>query len=391
MTEPSDAPVEPPVGTPGQSAAPTAPEPATELPRRGGRSAVLWLAAMLALVVAAVGGSPYWAPPVMALLPWGADRLPDTGEVSRRVDAIDQQLAAAKQSADQLTSTVTVLSGRIDQLAAAGGDVVQARAALAALSQRVDQLAGAQQSAGAERQQVQQQVAALQAKLAAQPAVDPATIAAMQQQLTRLDGEAASLANLVAAVEKAAAAAPAADPTDAALVLTLLQIREAVAQGRPFQSEYDAFQALAGSRPDIAAAAAPLAAAAKSGVAGHAVLAQRLAELAGKIATATAPPPSADWREQALSHLRGLVTVRRIDGPNQTPAEAAVSTAQQALATGDLAGAVAALAPLPAPNAEAAAPWLQMARDRLQVETALARVQGLLVARLAPASTAPHS
>ena len=42
-------------------------------------------------------------------------------------------------------------------------------------------------------------------------------------------------------------------------------------------------------------------------------------------------------------------------------------------------------------NAEAAAPWLQMARERLAVETALAHIQELLIAHLTRPSETPAS
>ena len=69
----------------------------------------------------------------------------------------------------------------------------------------------------------------------------------------------------------------------------------------------------------------------------------------------------------------------------QSAPEAALSAAERSLAAGDLAGAVAALDPLSGPAAEAARPWLQMARQRLAVEAALHQVEGLLVARLGAA------
>jgi hypothetical protein len=148
---------------------------------------------------------------------------------------------------------------------------------------------------------------------------------------------------------------------------------------------------------------------AKTGVAGRAVLAKRLRELAGAIATAKAPEktpasapadadggPASDWVDQALIRLRGLVTVRRVDGaaprqPGGRP-ETAVNAAELALAGGDLEGAVDALDTLAGPSAEAAGPWLRMARERLAVEAVLNRAEALLVARLGTAkapATAP--
>ena len=84
-----------------------------------------------------------------------------------------------------------------------------------------------------------------------------------------------------------------------------------------------------------------------------------------------------------------LVTIRRIDGSSHTGSEGAAGTAQAALARGDLAVAVAALEPLTGADAEAARPWLLMARERLAAETALDHVQELLTERLGSPSAAP--
>src|SRR5712691_5852977 len=59
------------------------------------------------------------------------------------------------------------------------------------------------------------------------------------------------------------------DPTDIALVLTLLQIRDAIEAGRPFATGYETLIALAQARPEIAAAAAPLAEPAINGLPGR--------------------------------------------------------------------------------------------------------------------------
>jgi hypothetical protein len=172
------------------------------------------------------------------------------------------------------------------------------------------------------------------------------------------------------------------------LALLLGQMREAVEQARPFPAEFNAFVSLA-RNPDLASAAEPLAEPARNGVASRAVLAKKLAELAGRMAVASEPAGDSDWGAQTLARLRSLVTIRRIEGPSQTGSEAAVSAAQTALARGDLAGAVAALDPLAGANAEAAGPWMRMARERLAAEAALDHLQELLTARLGSAPAAP--
>jgi len=170
--------------------------------------------------------------------------------------------------------------------------------------------------------------------------------------------------------------------------LLLGQMREAIEQARPFPAEFDAFVRLTRGS-DLAAAAQPLAEPARNGVASRAVLAKGLTELAGRMAASDEPAAKSDWREQTLARLRGLVTIRRIDGSSRTRSDGAVGTAQAALARDDLAGAVAALEPLTGADAEAARPWLLMARERLAAETALDHVQELLTERLGNPAAAP--
>jgi hypothetical protein len=175
---------------------------------------------------------------------------------------------------------------------------------------------------------------------------------------------------------------------DGTLALLLGQMREAIEQARPFPAEFDAFIKLARGS-DLAAAAGPLAEPARNGVASRAVLVKGLAELAGRTTAASEPAAKSDWREQTLARLRGLVTIRRIDGSSHTGSDGAVGAAQAALARGDLAGAVAALEPLTGADAEAARPWLLMARERLAAEAALDHVQELLTERLGSPPTTP--
>ena len=156
-----------------------------------------------------------------------------------------------------------------------------------------------------------------------------------------------------------------------------------------------------GARPEIAAAAAPLAEPATTGLAGRPVLANRLRELAGAIASASAPGNTSGnanvaapgWTEEALTRLRGLVTIRRIDaadeGHSGGSSTAAVNAALLALAGGDLEGAVGALDTLTGALAEVVRPWLRMAKERLAAEAALQRIEALLVARLGAPGNAP--
>lgn len=327
--------------------------------RAGWGPVAIGLAGGLPLVVALVATAPIWAP----LLPWGAGPTGNDTAVGPRIDRVE-----------------------------------------APQEQREPQSQPAEAKANAALQRLDQRVGALEAR----PTAAASDIAEIRQLVARLAGTAADQATRVDAIDKAVRSQTAVDPTDIALVLALLQIRDAVEAGRPFAPAYEALAALARARPEIAAAAAPLAEPAKTGVAGRPVLANRLRELAGAIATGNAPGSAAastpsdapknadaaasDWADQAWRRLRDLVTIRRIDSAGQgqlgVGQGAAVNAALSALAGGDLEGAVGGLEALTGAPAEAARPWLRMAKERLAVEAALQRIEALLVARLGSPSNA---
>jgi hypothetical protein len=362
-------------------------------PHRRSSGAAVWLAALLILVVVGIAVSPFWAPELAPLLPWGARSEPATESYA--------QLSARVAALDGVRSTVSDLQRRLDRLEAASpnGEVGAIKSQMSALRQRVDQIEAAgggdrdikNTVAGqkAELQELQERFAAVEAQSNSQAASAAANIQKIGQEVSRLGNVTADLGNRVGALDHELQSRGETEPrTDAILAMLLAQMRRAVEQARPFRAEYNAFTTLAHD-PGLIAAAEPLAGAAQNGVASEAVLAKRLAELAGRVATGAEPATAGDWGAQALARLRGLVTIRRIDGGSQTGAEGVMRGAQSALARGDLAGAVAALDALSAANAEAARPWLHMARERLAVEAALDHLQELLTVRLGSAPAAP--
>src|SRR5665213_543807 len=326
---------------------PTPPPTAKAAGRRSG-APLPWLLAVALVVLVGVATVPFWAPAVMPLLPWGKP-----APAAKPSSASSTTLAPPAPTPAPASPPAAPPDPRI---AAARMQAVQNAAAL---------------------QQFDQRLAALEAK----PAPAPPDLSAIQQQLNALAKANGELAASVTAVQKAEQEKPATDPKTAALALVLLQIREAVELARPFDAEYQSLLLLARDYPEIAAAAQPLAGSAAGGVASRPALAERLRELGPRIATARAPPKSG-WKSQIVARLRALVTIRRVAGEAQTPAEAGVSTAERAMASGDLAGAVEALSGLTGPAREAAEPWLQMARQRLAVEAALRQVEAAVTAVL---------
>lgn len=355
-----------------------------------GRGAAMGLIALLVLLLAGVAAAPFWAPSVMPLLPWSRNRAADHEQ------ALAARLAALEQQNVALISAQGALSRRLGDTAAA---LAGLKSGISGLGQRVDKIAAqmATQPAvdPAAVQKLQREVAGLGQRvdgIAARPAVDPAAVEKLQQEVAGLGRRAGDLAGRVAALETRMAAPARAEGKQAALLVALLQMRERLDAATPFAAPYAAFRALAQGRPELLAAAQPLAALAPEGVKSRAALARDLAHLAGPIATARAPAAADDWSGRVLDQLRRLVTIRRIGGGHETPPEAAVEQAQADLAHGDLAAAVKAIETLSGPSATAAQPWLAEARRRLAAEAALARLQQGLEAGItqqaAPASPA---
>ena len=347
-------------------------------PAGGSRQTVWWLAALLLLVIAGVGLSPFWARDVAPLLPWGSQPATPSetdAALAARVAAIENRPAPPSPDIAAINSTAGALARRVEQLETVRGADRQADAAVAGIK--------------AGLQQLEERVSASEARSAARANSETAEFEKLRQQLSQIGGISSDLAERLPAIERRIGAAGNAVRTDSALLAALLQMRKAVEAARPFVSEYDTFIALAHEQPDLIAAAQPLARLAQEGVAGYALLSERLGQLSGRIVPTAAPPVDSDLRTEALAWLHSLVTIRRIDAASQTGQEPAMNVAEGALGRGDLPGAVSALQTLSGLKSEGIQSWLQMAQQRLAAEATLAHLQELLVARLSTPREAP--
>ena len=370
------------------------PPPAAEPPpqRNSSRVAALWLSGVLIVIIVGVALSPFWAPALAPLLPWGARAGVSTADydaLAARVAGVENRSSPSADMGD-IKSSVGTMGSRLDRFESVVTtrlSEIEKRPAPAVID--VDAIKSAQGALAGRIDQLNQRLAAAEAQSSARATSEGEELQKIKDELTQLDNLTAGLAKRVPELEQQLQSQSGAERTDAALVMLLLRIRDAVEQGRPFPTDYAALEGLVRGH-DLLTATEPLAEAAQNGVATRTVLGRRLAELAGRIATETEHPPEPDWGAQTLARLRGLVTIRRLDdAASQTGPEAAVSAAQAALARGDLAGAVGALDPLTGANAEAADPWLRMARQRLAAEAALYHLQQSLEARIGGARAAP--
>ena len=332
-------------------------EAATKPPARDRSSAVAWLVLILVLVVALVGSSPYWAPGLATLLPWGPRTANEAlaqleqrqGEMARHQSAIDQHLTRLEE-----------------QLRAAGGS----SAAVKELDQRV---------------------AALEQRPRGE---DSGRLAALQQEMQKLAAAHEETGERVAKIEARRSAAAASERGEEALLLALGQLRGQLQGSQPFAAELGAVEALGRHRPEVHDNLAPLTASAATGIPSLATLRQRFDREVVPALMRAAPPQDDGWGAQIMNRLRSLVVVRRI-GSNAAdttdPVEGGVARAETALASGDLAGAVKAVEALPAATAKPAQSWLADARQRLAAEQGLARLTDQLTAQLAAQDRAANN
>ncbi len=366
------------------------------------RGLALGLAATLLLVLALVGTAPFWAP----RLPWGDERpgsdpaivgrLERLEEAHQQIGLLQQQIAAATSAMPQLEQRVGTLEQKPPtpptELAEMQQQIAAISAGISDLASRLERTQNSVQAQATSLSDLTMRLDRAEQAQQAQAANLAARLDPLQQGLRAQQSAAAELGDRMQAFEKAASSRSG-DLTDVGLTLALLQIRRAVEIGRPFPAEYETLSSLAKARPEIAAAAAPLATAAPTGTANRVALSQELRAVAQRIDEAPAAFGAGDgWTGATLDRLRGLVRIRRADEAEPSrEAEAAVRVAERALADGDLARAVAAMETLQGPAAAAAADWLRRARERLPVEAALQRLEALMTGRLGDTAAMPGS
>lgn len=324
-SSPSDAAATPPPRI--ESPPPKLPPP--NAPKKPPRSpirvpATASLAVILIVALALVGTAPYWAPPLMPLLPWSAAQAPQQ-QSNPAQEQMAQQLAAIRQQLGQLTN----LDNRVKALE--NRPAPDASAAIAPLATQVQQL--------------------------------DARIDQIDKLMVQLTRDAANNA----------------ESPQRVLMISLASLGNAIAGSRPFSSELVSVEALGRNRPGWAAALQPLEVPAKTGIPSTAILTQRFTDdVAPAILRAHANAPSSrqSLGEAMLTRLKSLILIRRVDGggTSANPTDQAVGEAQAALNKSDLAGAVKALGSLNGAAADAAQPWLKDAQQRLDAEQAIAKL-----------------
>jgi len=349
-------------------------EPADSKPRP---SPLPWL--VLAAVLAAVALSPYWAPPVASILPWGPRSVDATAAADAKIEALERGNAA-------LEKRLAEAEKALPRIAALEQRLTQAESRIASLA------GGAREGQQAAQQQAQvlaslaDRLAILEQRVTALAAAS--TGGASADAVKGLDAELKAIEQKLAAQEQAIAKAQAAasggpERIDAALLVAVGQLRQSIAASGPYASALSAAKALARDRPETLAELQKLDASAARGIPSLAVLSERLAQIAPEVLSAEPPPADAGWGDRALLRLKRFFNLRRVgEGSAEAGgAEAALAAAQSAMQAGDLAAAVAAMKRLSGPAAEPAKRWLADAEARLGAEAAVTALDAALLQR----------
>src|ERR1700730_16937137 len=120
---------------PGHSPQSSRPAAAPQPPARRRRE--VWPVVVMGLIIAGIMISPFWAPAIAPLLPWGAalpaEPIPEYDARSRRLEAIERRPAVAAIDVSAIGSAQSALARRVDQLEAARNGDRQSETAVASL------------------------------------------------------------------------------------------------------------------------------------------------------------------------------------------------------------------------------------------------------------------
>ena len=346
---------------------------------------IAWLILVLIVVLALVAASPYWAPSLASALPWGRAQEDKSADV----------VATLQSRLEEADAEIRTLSGRVAKLESASGEVKNLAARIGTLEARPPEIVTMPPPpapAPVSPPPAAEPTTPAPVAAPAPPATSPETEAALQtlrEQVAKLSDDLAAANARAAKLDLQVANAGDQGRGERALLLALANLRIAMSGSTPYASELATVQAVAGDRTDVKEALAALSDGAAAGMPSTARLAARFdRDVAPAILRAATKSESTDWGDQILARLRRLVVIRRV-GPGATgddPTEDAVARAEASLRAGDLTGAIAALGKLSGASAEAAAPWLASAKQRLAAETALTKLWQAEAARVAAAS-----
>jgi predicted nuclease with TOPRIM domain len=298
-------------------------------------------------------------------------------EVAGRVDALPQRLEKMSGRVDQTATRLDEMSGRLDDMSAR---LDQMPARFESFAKRLDETAARVDGFGERLDTV------------AADMVDSAQFAELQGQVADLQSQFSELAS-VADIEKqrqaAAEAAEKAAASELAQAMAVVQLRDALRGSAPYARTLDAARKRLPSTETVRNALDKLADHAESGIPTRNALVQQFNEPAGKAVAVSAGTGDGgegaeggdgDMLTGVLRRLGDVVQVRPVGATRSgNAAGAIIARAEAKLNAGNLQAAVAEVAKLSGPPAEAMQPWLADAQARLAADAAVETLRRVVI------------
>ena len=169
------------------------------------------------------------------------------------------------------------------------------------------------------------------------------------------------------------------------LLLAVGQLEAATATSGSYAAQLASVQDLAAGGSGEVADALSVLDAHDGGVETVASLTQRFNDLAKAVSQAKMAGSDEGLVGKTLNTVASLVTIRRTDVAEGPGVDAILVRAENAITSGDIAGAITALEELSGAPAERASGWIAAAKARVAVDQAVARLRGAALASVAEA------
>ncbi len=384
----------PPRSSPPPGSAPLSPPPASSptVVRRGGSPILAGLVGAI-LAAAIVLGLARFAPGMLGLAAPAANN--DTAalrqqltDVSSRLGALEQKVAALPPPADTgaLSDQIKAIQADVAALKSAGPGNGVLPAEISGLPQRLSDLEGRIAA-------LEQRPAGSGGDAAALEAIR-ADLAALEARLKNAEAATGDIAGLKQSLAELSPAGGKSGNAAAGMALSLGEVERLIESGKPYAPALASLQGFAAGDPALLAAISPslgvLQASAGKGVPTLAQLQASfpaMAEALSRAASSAAEnvSPDASFGERVLARLSSLVSIRPVgDNVQGDDPLARLARAEDAIHRGDVAAAAGELSALPAgPTADAARPWLDQAKARLDAQAAFDKLQADAIAALA--------
>ncbi|MEQ8711233.1 MAG: mitofilin family membrane protein [Rhodospirillales bacterium] len=296
-------------------------------------------------------------------------------------DSIREAVAPLQEALRQATDRIAELEQR--PLPGESGDTVD----VTPLVERITALETASAPTGADPA-ILGRLAEIEEAIANVRGADPETVSAISSNLTTVAAKAEAMSQEIAQLQQALQDLRAARQSQASegtsLALAVNQLAQAVNRRGSYQPALQTVTALAGDSPAAAAALADLQAFAEGGAPDLASLRSAFPVMASDVMKAIALADNTDWMSSALGRVKSLVSIRRVgEEVSGDDPEALLAQAEVALDAGDLPEAARLIGQLPPAGLEAADSWLDKAKGRIAVMSAIDALQAQAIGALA--------